>query len=87
MAIHMLKIWVQWEDPPVFENGIFSASGSLLLSKSTVTNVLIYYSNPEAHRKTQYNTKLKGSREQGAFIFYRGISGRGCAEAILLRGH
>ena len=44
LAIYMVKIWVNWIDPPIYDNqtGIFHASGYIVLENSSLVQVGVY---------------------------------------------
>ncbi len=50
LAIHMMKIWVEWIRPPTIRNGVFVAEGTILLNDSKLETILIYYSRPNTLR-------------------------------------
>lgn len=58
IVIHMIKDWVSWESPPSFTNGTFSCAGILDLNNSTITDVLIYYSNSSMYTSYTYDSSL-----------------------------
>ena len=56
LVIHMQKVWVEWIQPPEYNetSGVFRASGVVLLNGSTLYTIAIYYMDPESAKVTSY---------------------------------